>query len=73
MREHSQILVEAGGPSAVALKLLVPPGNVKQWRRSNSIPAPYWKAMVDHGFATLEELASSAAKRRASTLDSEAA
>ena len=45
----------------------VPKGNVKQWRRRRSIPAPYWQRLVDAAQArriagiTLEKLAALAA------------
>lgn len=67
MRTHRQIVVDAGGPDAVAGITGAQPGTAKQWKRADSIPAPYWKALVDAGKATLEELADAAASRRTST------
>lgn len=67
MRTHGQIIKEAGGVSAVAGAVRVSPNTVKQWARLSSIPAPYWRVIADHGFATLDELADdAAAKARAS-------
>lgn len=65
MRTHSDIIVDAGGPAAVARSLDVPgvlTNNVKSWRRNNSIPAPYWRRFADCRFATLTELANAVAR-----------
>ncbi|MGX1801022.1 carph-isopro domain-containing protein, partial [Brevundimonas naejangsanensis] len=62
MRSHDQIIIDAGGPSAVARKVGANPGTVKQWRRVGSIPAPYWQAFAQLNFATLDELAVAVAK-----------
>lgn len=63
MRTHEQIIVDADGPAKVGHAIGVEPGTVKQWKRLNSIPAPHWRAVVDAGLATLEELADAAANR----------
>jgi hypothetical protein len=64
MRSHAQIITDAGGPAALAKSVSAQSGAIKQWRRTNSIPAPYWQALADLGVANLEELASAAATRR---------
>lgn len=69
MRTHSQIIKDAGGVAVVATAVRVSPNTVKQWARLSSIPAPYWRVVADHGFATLDELADdAAAKARASLM-----
>lgn len=73
MRTHEQIITDANGPSAVGRVIGVEPGTVKQWRRLGSIPAPHWKALVEHGLATLEELADAAAARRTTPTEGAAA
>ena len=62
MRTHSQIISDAGGPANVAREGGFDEGNVKSWKRLNSIPAPYWTAFVVAGMATLRELANAVAK-----------
>lgn len=62
-RSHSDIISDGGGPAAIARMVSANPGTVKQWRRTDSIPAPYWVAFVDADLASLEELAMSAARR----------
>lgn len=59
MRDHQQILVDAGSDStlAVQLGLDVKPFNVRDWRLRNSIPAERWKRVVDLDWASYEELA----------------
>lgn len=64
MRSHQQIITDAGNPSAVARLVGVEPGTAKQWKRTDSIPAPYWAAIAGAGKATLEELAEAAAAKR---------
>lgn len=74
MRTHEQIIIAAKGPSAIARVLGVEPGTAKQWRRGDSIPAPYWAALAEAGLATLEELAEAAAtKQRAQPVQDAAA
>lgn len=54
------------GPTEMARKIgFDDPNTVHAWKRTESIPAPYWKAIADAGVATLEELAEAAAARRA--------
>ncbi|TKD50555.1 hypothetical protein [Sphingomonas baiyangensis] len=62
---HAGIIEREGGPAKVAAAIRQPPGNVKAWKRTNSIPAPYWQAFVDNGLATYKELASAAAVKAA--------
>lgn len=64
MRTHQQIIVDANGPTAVAKAIGADVGLVKQWRRLDSVPAPYWNVLADRGIATLEELAEAAEARR---------
>ena len=64
MRTVNQIVKEAGGAAALANKLCVPSVHtITAWMSRGSIPATKWKALSDHGFATLEELAELAASR----------
>lgn len=64
MRTHGQIISDAAGPAAVAKRISVRPGTVKQWRRLDSIPAAHWNAIVAAKLATLKELADAAEARR---------
>lgn len=64
MRTHQKIIEDAGGPSAIAKVTGAEPGTAKQWKRLDSIPAPYWAAINEAKLATLEELADAAATRR---------
>lgn len=67
MRSHSQIIKDAGGPSRLIAKLALstPIYTVRSWVARNSIPAPIWQSLADHGLATLEELAADAARNAA--------
>ena len=62
MRTHSDIIRDAGGPSATARAVGVSPNNSKAWYRLNSIPAPYWLAVSTVGIASLYELAKAVAR-----------
>ena len=62
MRTHEQIIRDVGSPSSMAKATGATPGAVKQWRKNSSIPGPYWQAVADHGWSTLEELAAAVAK-----------
>lgn len=64
MRTHQQIIEAGGGPSAVARSINADPNTVKAWKRSDSIPAPWWAAIAGASLATLEELAVAAESRR---------
>lgn len=63
MRTHSDIIIGAGGPSAIAKIVPASAGAIKQWRRTDSIPAPYWSAFAEAKIASLDELAKAAARR----------
>ena len=76
MRTHQQIIDDAGGPSTMDRAAGAKSGTAKQWKRLNSIPAPYWAEIARQGLATLEELAAGAETRRPdrpSSEDAEAA
>jgi len=67
-RTHGEI-IRAGdgktdGVAAFARAIGAPPNRVYPWERIDSIPGPYWKAVVDAGLATFEELAEAAERRR---------
>jgi len=54
------------GATEMARRIGVSDANtVHAWKRTESIPAPYWKALAEAEIATLEELAEAAANRRA--------
>lgn len=67
MRSHSKIIADAGGASEIAQILGAPYNRVRQWPVSDSIPAPYWTALVSAGVATLHELAAAAELKRPSS------
>lgn len=67
MRTHTQIIMSAGDGPAFAKAIGAPYNRVRQWIPTDSIPAPYWSAVVEAGLATLEELATAAARRRPET------
>lgn len=60
---HRGIIDRAGGPAAVGRKINVEPNTTKAWKRLDSIPAAHWQALAQAGIATLDELASAAARR----------
>lgn len=67
LADHSTIIQRAGGVTPLRKILagaghLLPDATIRSWRRLNSIPAPYWKALADSGVATLDELAAAVAK-----------
>lgn len=64
MRTHAQIIDAAGGVGPLAKALAAPYNRVRQWPASDSIPAPYWNAVVAAGIATLDELAAAAERKR---------
>lgn len=71
---HRDIIELGAGPAAVARDIsehevrqgraCVDANTVKAWKRTDSIPAPYFEAFAAVGLATLEELAAAAAVRR---------
>ena len=73
MRTHQQIIDDSQGPSALARVVGAEPNTAKQWKRNDSIPAPYWDAIAKAGLATLEELAAAAASRRSDAAQHDAA
>lgn len=64
MRTHKQIIADSGGTKAFADAIGVPANRANQMRRGDSIPSPYWKAVVLAELATFSELAEAAEKRR---------
>ena len=64
MRTHQDIIDAAGGASVLARAIGADPNTAKAWKRTDSIPAPYWTAISEAKLATLEELATAAAARR---------
>lgn len=66
MRTHTDIIRDAGGYQAVALKLHFEGRveTVKSWAVRNNIPAEHWRGLVDRGLATADELMTGAAMRK---------
>ena len=74
-RSHRQIL-QAQGQTAVFRHLqsvgfpIASASVVLNWAAADSIPGPYWKALAEAGFATIDELAEYAAsKKRRAVMD----
>ncbi len=67
MRNHSDIVKQAGTPEAVAAACGVSVHTVRSWGQRNSIPSEHWAGFADAGWTTLEELASAAAGARRPT------
>lgn len=65
MRTHAQIVAEAGGYQALAVKLGLSSERVRFWERRGSIPADQWPAVARARVASLTELANAAALRSA--------
>lgn len=72
MRDHVQIITDAGGPAKLA-PLIVPDlggdaelvrKRVWAWFNSRSIPGEYWPLLSDKGVATVEELAAAAEAKK---------
>jgi hypothetical protein len=65
MRSHAQIIRDAGGYDTVHRRLHWDGkrDTVKSWVLRDSIPAEHWRAMVDQGLCSLDELATWAAVR----------
>ena len=54
------------GPTEMARRIgFDDPNTVHAWKRTESIPAAYWRKLADAEVATLDELADAAARRRA--------
>lgn len=72
MRTHAQILADAGGPHAVAKAIqshvdadeVTLQKRVRAWSISSSVPGEYWQLLSAKGLATIDELASAAARRK---------
>ncbi|MEM9964976.1 MAG: hypothetical protein AAGC58_06480 [Asticcacaulis sp.] len=62
MRQHSQIIEDAGGYSAFAKQLGLEVNRVRFWRARSSIPAQYWIRVCAAGFSDLVELAQAVAE-----------
>lgn len=60
---HRGIIERAGGSTALGAKIEVDPNTVKAWKRTDSIPAGYWRVLVDEGLASFRELADYAEQR----------
>jgi hypothetical protein len=70
MRTHKQIIAAAGGYRSLAEKLGQPPSRVRFWERRQAIPPEAWRAVVDAGLATADELLDVAANRALSAVQS---
>jgi hypothetical protein len=57
MSDHKAIIVRSGGSTVLGQRIGVVENTVKAWKRNNSIPGSYWKAIVDAGLASYGELA----------------
>ena len=76
MRTHSQIIVDAAGPHAVA-RLILPhvdadevtlQKRVRAWSVTGSVPGEYWALFERLGIGTTAEMAADAASRKGVTL-----
>lgn len=67
MRTHEAIIRDGGGFGSVHDKLGLSDQRemVKSWAVRDRIPSEYWRAFVDVGLCTLDELATAAALRLA--------
>jgi hypothetical protein len=63
MRTHRSILREAGHDRIIALTGL-PITTVRSWDQRDSIPSDMWLSLAEANFATLQELAASASRKR---------
>ena len=54
--DATAIIQRCGGDAAVASAIDRPRNTVFYWRRRNSIPAPYWKTLVDLAKASGQHL-----------------
>ncbi len=60
-------IFERTGATEMARRIgSVDANTVHAWKRTESIPAPYWKSIADAKIASLDELAEAAASRRTS-------
>lgn len=65
MRDHSQIIDEAGGDETVACKLNVPLNTVRAWKQRKRISHTRWAEFVEYDWSTFEELTASIEPKRA--------
>jgi len=65
MRNHEQIIADAGGYRGLAEKIGVPAERARFWQRRKSIPINQWPAVAAAEIATLEELVKGAHDARA--------
>ncbi|MHC3128146.1 hypothetical protein OB03_13065 [Brevundimonas sp. GN22] len=63
MRTFSDIIRDAGGPTALARTLGEDPNNAHAWKRCDSIPATRWAAISKANIASLDVLAAAAAEK----------
>lgn len=67
MRTHADIIISAGGATAVHRALGLEPRRlhaVRSWLQRGSIPAEFFSDFVDAGLSTFEELGRGAGLRR---------
>jgi hypothetical protein len=66
MRSHAQIIRDAGGYKIVHNKLhwTGKSPTVKSWVLRDNIPAEHWRALVDQGICSLDELATWASTKK---------
>lgn len=76
MRSHAQIIIDGGGPHAIA-RLVHPhveadevtlQKRVRAWAVSKSVPGEYWALLERLGMASVDELAADAAARKGVSL-----
>jgi len=64
MVTHIDIIERAGGPSALGRIVGASANTAKAWKRTGSIPAPFWAAIAEADIASLDELAGAVDRRR---------
>lgn len=64
MRTHTDIVKAAGQPEAVGTALGVSRHTVRSWIQRDSIPADHWITFAAQGWASLDELAKAAARKK---------
>lgn len=72
MRTHSQIIIDAGGPHAIARQIMphveadevTLQKRVRAWAVTKSVPGEYWALLDRLGVASIKELAGDAAHRK---------
>jgi len=63
MKTHAEIIKRAG-VDAVTKRLGVSPNTAWSWARRDSIPSPMWIEVAEAGWASLDELAAGASRKR---------